>query len=279
MSVKNFIPTIWSDMILQDYTEQAVFRSLLNTSYEGEISGFGDTVKINSIGDFSTTAYSGSVSYTDLDDASLNLLIDQKYYIAKKIDDIDKRQANPELMGEVTRKMAQAFLGTTEAFIASKYTDAGIVTGSTTSITSITSANVISVIGAMAVAMDNNDVPDDGRVAVVPPWLAQKMVLAGVIRDTANSAILSAGYIGQFQGFQVYKSNRITHSSTTYYLPMFFRRNDTIAFAEQINMVEAMRLESQFGDGIRSLMVYGGKVVRPESLGIIYCANGSESAI
>ena len=279
MSVKNFISTIWSDMILQDYMEQAVFRSLLNTSYEGEIRNQGDTVKINAIGDFSTTAYSGSVSYTDLDDASLNLIIDQKYYIAKKIDDIDKRQASPDLMGEVTRKMAQAFLSTTETFIAGKYTDAGIVTGSTTSVTAITSANVISVIGDMAVAMDNNDVPDDGRVAVVPPWLAQKMVLAGVIRDTDNSSILSAGYIGQFQGFQVYKSNRITHSSTTYYLPMFFRRNDTIAFAEQINMVEAMRLESQFGDGIRSLMVYGAKVVRPESLGIIYCSNGSESTI
>ena len=279
MSIKNFIPTIWSDMILQDYNEQAVFRALLNTSYEGEIRGFGDTVKINSIGDFSTTAYSGSVSYTDLDDASLNLIIDQKYYIAKQIDDIDKRQATPDLMGEVTRKMAQAFLGTTEAFIAAKYTEAGIVTGSTTSITAITSANVISTIGAMAVSFDTNDVPEDGRVAIVPPWLAQKMVLAGVIRDTDNSAVLSAGYIGQFQGFQIYKSNRITHSSSTWYAPMFFRRADTIAFAEQINSVEAMRLENKFGDGIRSLMVYGGKVVRPESLGIIYCSIGSESTI
>lgn len=279
MSVKNFIPTIWSDMILQDYTEMAVFRSLMNTSYEGEIRQAGDTVKINSIGDFATTDYAGSVTYSDLEDASLMLLIDQKKYIAKKIDDVDKRQATPDLMGQMTRKMAQAFLAATESFIAGKYTQAGIISGSTGSPTSITSANVISSIGAMAVAMDANDVPDDGRVAVVPPWLAQKMVLAGVIKDTDNSAILSAGYIGNFQGFQIYKSNRISHSSTTWYAPMFFRRNDTIAFAEQINMVEAMRLESQFGDGIRSLMVYGGKVIRPESLGVLYCANGSESAI
>lgn len=279
MSVKNFIPTIWSDMILQDYTERAVFRPLMNTSYEGSISGYGDTVKINSIGDFSTGAYSGTVTYTELDDASLMLKITEKYYIAKKIDDIDKRQVNPKLMGEITRKMAQAFLATTETFMSGLYTDAGIVDGSTTSVTAITSANVISTFGDMASAFDEADVPDDGRVAVIPPWLAQKIVLAGVIRQTDNNATLSAGYVGQFQGFEIYKSNRISHSSTTWYAPMFFRKNDTIAFAEQINMVEAMRLESQFGDGIRSLMVYGGKVIKPESLGVLYCSEGSESTI
>lgn len=279
MSVKNFIPTIWSDMVLQDYTERAVFRPLLNTSYEGEIRGFGDTVKINSIGDFAAGDYSGTVTYTEMEDASMFLQIDQKKYVAKKIDDVDAAQVNPKLMSEMSRKMAQAFLANTEAFIAGLYTSAGIESGSTTSPTSITSANVISTIGNMAVLMDNNDVPDDGRVAVVPPWLAQKMVLAGIAKDTDNSSILSAGYIGSFEGFQIYKSNRISHSSTTWYAPMFFRQNDTIAFAEQINSMEAIRLEAQFGDGMRSLMVYGGKVIRPESLGVLYCAQGSETTI
>jgi hypothetical protein len=60
---------------------------------------------------------------------------------------------------------------------------------------------------------------------------------------------------------------------------MFFRRNDSLAMAEQINKMEALRLENQFGDGMRSLMVYGTKTLRPESLAVLYCAEGSESAI
>ena len=60
---------------------------------------------------------------------------------------------------------------------------------------------------------------------------------------------------------------------------MFFRRDDTIGFAEQLSEIEAVRHENSFGDGIKSLMVYGGKVLRPESLGVLYCAEGSESAI
>ena len=274
MSVQNFIPTIWSDMTLDKYDEMAVFRPLLNTDYEGDIRNYGDTVKINSLNDTDTTTYSGTVTYTDLDDASRMLLIDQQKYIAKQIDDIDEAQAKPKTMGKIAALYAQGFLRAVETFVAGKYTEAGITSGSTASPTSITSANVISTIGAIATSMDVNDVPDDGRVAVVPPWLAQKMVLAGVIRDTDNSAILSAGYIGQFQGFQVYKSNRISHSSTTWYAPMFFRRGDTIAFAEQLNEVEAIRLENSFKDGIRQLMVYGGKVLRPESLAVLYCASG-----
>jgi len=279
MSVDNFIPTIWSDKTLDKYEEKAVFRPLMNFDYEGEISGKGDTVKINSLNDIDDAAYSGTVTYTDLDDSSRMLLIDQDRYVAKQLDDVDDAQTTPKLLNKISGLFADAFLRTQEAFLAAFYTEAGITVSTTGSPLSVTSANIISAVGGIAADMDENDVPDDGRVAVVPPWLAQKMVLAGVIRDTDNSDILSAGYIGQFQGFQIYKSNRISHSGTTWYAPMFFRRGDTIALAEQLTMVEAIRLESKMADGLRSLMVYGAKVLRPESLAVLYCAEGSESAI
>jgi len=279
MGVQNFIPTLWSDLTLDKYTERAVFRSLLNTSYEGEIKTKGDEVKINSIGDVETSAYSGTVTYTEFDDYSRTLKIDQDYYVAKEIPDLDKVQMTPKLMGDWTGKIADAFLRNVEAFIAAKYSEAGITSGSTTSVTSITTANVISKIADIGTSLDEADAPDTGRVAIVPPWLAKKMSLAGILRDTSNSAILSSGYLGEFQGFKVYKSNRITHSSTTWYAPMFFIANDTIAFAEQLMDFESMRLEGKFSDGVRGRIVYGGKVLRPESLAVLYCAEGAESAI
>lgn len=279
MSIDNFKPMIWSDLVIDSYTEKSVFRPLMNTSYEGEISGFGDSVKINEIADFSTSTYSGTVTYSELDDAARILLINQKKYVAKSIDDVDAVQAKPKLAARVADKIAKAFVADVEAYIATLYTQAGINDGSTSSVTAITSANVISTFGDMASAFDEADIPDDGRVAVIPPWLAQKVVLSGVIRDTDNSNILSAGYLGQFQGFQLYKSNRISHSSTTWYAPMFFRMDDTIAFAEQLMKVEGVRREAAFADGIKALMVYGAKVVRPESLGVLYCSEGSETAI
>ena len=131
----------------------------------------------------------------------------------------------------------------------------------------------------MNVSFDTNNVPQDNRVMVVPPWFIQKLYLAKVIRDTDNSNGLANGYMGNIDGWNVYMSNNVVHSSTTWYAPMFFRAGDTIAHANQLTSVESMRLQTSFGDGVRGRMVYGSKVVRPSSLGTLYCSQGSESAI
>jgi len=48
--IAHFIPEVWSGEILSRLNNALVFRSVANTDYEGEISGFGDVVKINEIG-------------------------------------------------------------------------------------------------------------------------------------------------------------------------------------------------------------------------------------
>ena len=38
------------------------------------------------------------------------------------------------------------------------------------------------------------------------------------------------------------------------------------SYAEQINSVEAFRMEKRFADALKGLHLYGAKVVRPEAL-------------
>lgn len=47
MSVKNFIPQIWSARLLEHLDKAHVYANLVNRDYEGEIRNFGDTVKVN----------------------------------------------------------------------------------------------------------------------------------------------------------------------------------------------------------------------------------------
>ena len=281
MSVKNFIPKIWSDKIFQSYDKNFVFAALANREYEGEISAFGDQVKISEIGDFDTTAYTGSsLTYTEAEDASKYLKIDQKYYIAKTLDDVDNAQTKPKLMNEITRKMGVAFADNVDQYIAALYSEAGeTVTGTTGSPTSITSANVTSTLREAGTALSDNNVPRQGRVAVVPPWFSAKIDLAKVIRDTNNSLITNDAYVGRYMGFDILESNNISRSGTTWYAPMFFSAGDTIAFAEQLMEMEALRDKDAFKDYMRGLIVYGAKVVRPASLAIAYVAEGSETTI
>jgi hypothetical protein len=284
MSVENFKPTIWSDLIFMEYDKSLVFAPLMNRDYEGEIQGYGDKVKINEIGDVTVNTYSGTVTYENLSDASKFLLIDQQKYAAIQLDDVDGAQAKPKVMGEAARKIGVGLAEDMDAYLASLSSEGGIVgtvggtsIGTTGTPISITSANVTTYLALVAQGMDENNCPQAGRVAVVPPWFIQKLTLAKINKDTDNSGTLTTGYVTSYYGFDIYMSNNITHSGTTWYKPMFFLRNNTIAFAEQLMTTEAMRSETSFKDKLRSLAVYGGKVVRPNSLAVPVVAAGAES--
>jgi len=114
---------------------------------------------------------------------------------------------------------------------------------------------------------------------VLPPWLVEKLVLAKIIRDTDNSATMTNGYLGNYLGFEMYMSNNVVASGTNYWLPMFFVKGYTIAHAQQILKVEALRSETSFADKLRTLSVYGAKVLYPNTLGRIYCKPKVEATI
>ena len=57
MSLDNFIPTVWSARLLQRLKAAHVFANVVNTDYAGEISSYGDSVKINAIGDVTVGDY------------------------------------------------------------------------------------------------------------------------------------------------------------------------------------------------------------------------------
>jgi len=277
MAISNFIPVIWSDKIFQANENKKVFAMLANRQYEGEIADKGDQVKISELGDITVGDFTGTVSYEDLDDSAKFLVVDQDKYGAFKNKDLDKVQANVDLLNEATRKMGEALADAEDQFIASLYTEAGITSGTTGSPTALTSATITTAISELTADFDVNNVPQDGRVAVCPAWFVQKLVLAKILEDTNNSEVLTNGYVGRYMGWNIFMSNNVSHSSTTWYAPMFFRQNDTIAHANQLSGVESLRLETDFADGVRGRMVYGSKVIRPSSLGVIYCSAGSET--
>ena len=280
MAYDNFKPTMWADSILENLDNAHVFGALANKEYEGTISGAGSSVKISEVGNVAVFEYAGNVNYEELDDASKELLIDKKAYAAVSIDDVDNVQSKPKLLSKLSERMAYGMANYIDADIASLYADAGItVTGTTISPTKVTSATTISLFSGAGRELDEANAPQEGRVAVIPPWLKEKMVLAKIIRDTDNSAAVSHGFVGRFLGFDVYVSNNVSHSGTAWYAPMFFIRDMTIGFASQLNKVEALRAETSFEDKMRALTIYGRKVLYPATLAVAYIEPDAESAI
>ena len=255
MAIENFKPTIWRARLLSNLQKNHVFAQVANREYEGEISAAGDSVKISSIGRIAVNDYTGSISYEELEDASVKLNIDQEKYFAFKVDDVDAAQSNANQMDEAMSEASYALSDASDQFLAGFYTDADI----TVTEGSLNSAAVYELITEVQKELTLNNVPADSpKWMIVEPWVYQKMLLAEIDASTDNISTLGEGAVMGTMGFDIYVSNNLTNSMAGTYR--------SIAFAEQIIETEAMRSQDSFADRVRGLYVYGGKVVRNDEL-------------
>lgn len=283
MTVLNFRPEVWSKVILAALQKKLVFGSqmVVNSDYEGEISGPGNTVRITQFGDPTISSYSpgGTITYQALNDAGLAMVIDQAKSFAFAIDDVDRRQAAGDMQAYLETRAAYRLADVTDQFIAGLYTGIAAANavnagGAVTPLPYNPAGGnyadfFIKVLEPLKVILDQNNVPDDGRYVTVPPWahalLSQTQAFIAVTDAQGQpSQAFQRGYMGQVAGFSVLKSNNCPNPSGSNFIiqaghPM------AITFGEQIAQTEALRLQSTFADGVRGLHVYGAKMVRPDT--------------
>lgn len=283
MSLNNFKPTVWSALIIDTLRKALVYGGAINRNYEGEIRNGGEKVKILEIGDITVSDYTGTVTYQDLQDASKFLEITQKKYFAFDLDDVDRAQANVELMVKATDKASYKLRDTADQFIAGLYGEAGVTSslGTTASPLTVTSAgasattSIKNLFSRVAKALDEANCPSTGRWIIVPPWMHQKIVLAEDARMTVENSATTNGVVGNLFGFSVRMSNNVaTVSSGTVYKVMA-GTTEAISYADQIVKVEALRRDGSFAEGVRGLHVYGAKVVQNDCLAVASVSEGT----
>jgi hypothetical protein len=301
MSYVNFIPQVWSKVILAALQKKLVYGSpmVVNSDYEGEISGPGNTVHITQFGDPTISDYtpSGTITYQQLSDAGLTLLIDQAKTFSFVIDDIDRRQAAGDMQAYLEGRAAYGFADKADQYIAAKYTGAaaGNVLGSTGApltplpyqLSAGGSTNTplhpadfyVQVLEPLKVILDQNNVPDEDRYITVPPWamslVSQTQAFVSVTDMQGEpSQTFQRGFTGQVSGFNVLKSNNtpqpVAGGAGTGVWAIQAGHPMAITYGEQITETEALRLQTTIGDGVRGLHVYGSKLVRPDCIAVAY---------
>ena len=81
---------------------------------------------------------------------------------------------------------------------------------------------------------------------------------------TNNVELAKTGAVGKYNNVKVCIENLLPKDGTTRY--NFIRTGKAVAYAEAIEKTEAGRLEKQFADYVRSLLVLGAKVVRAKEM-------------
>lgn len=274
MSIVNFRPEIWSANLLVATRKALVYGDCINRDYEGEISAAGDTVRITSIGRPTISSYvpnSTVINPEQVNDSQRTLVVDQSKFFAFAVDDVDARQAKGNVIPQSMNEAAYGFADVIDQYIANTmYT--GIQTanqiGSVTIASGTPSDFYDKVLVPMKIKLDLANVPTEGRWINVRPE-AHGALLRDArfvkVNESGTSEGLRNGMVGRAAGFDIRLTNNAPNTTGSEYVTIA-GTNAAYTFAEQINKVEAYRPQNSFSDAVKGLVLYGGKLVRPDFL-------------
>lgn len=280
MSVQNFIPKIWIAKIMRTLEDVMVARQICNTSYEGEIKTAGDTVIFSGLADPTINDYTGTITYEDLQDASVEMKVDQKKYFAFKVGDIEKAQMNVDAKGSQSERAAYGLQIATDQYVLGKYASAA---GGTVTNAAVTSANILSTVASVIQKLEEQNVKSkENRWIVVPPWVKQKLLLAGVKFQIKNGINGANGLSWTDElDIQMYVSNQVPNLGTAIapQSEIMAGSSNALVYADQIIETEALRLQDSFSNAVRGLHVYGAKVLKPKELVLADLTYAAETTI
>ena len=290
-----FLPKIYSKKVLNFFRKSSVVEAITNTDYAGEISAFGDSVRIIKEPVISVSDYTrgSDTTATKLTDQEITLVVDSAKAFKFIVDDIETNMSHVNFKEVASSSAAYALRDSYDAAVIATMFD-GVSSSSPDHVLGTDNAtdlaagtfdgtgnldigfgssehDPIDVLARMARLLDEQDVPEEGRWFVAGPDFYEVLGQASSkllsVDFNAGQGSIRNGLVssGKLRGFDMYKSNNIASTTNAAGKCMGGHISST-ATANTILSTEVLRDPSSFGDIVRGLHVYGAKVLRPEAL-------------
>ena len=289
-----FLPSVYSKMVLNFFRKASVVEAITNTDYAGEISAFGDSVKIIKEPTISVSDYTrgSDTTATKLTDQELTLVVDSAKAFKFIVDDIESNMSHVNWKEVASSSAAYALKDSYDAAViasmfsglsssspdhvlgADNATDlgAGVYDGTgNIDLGQSGETDPLDLLARMARLLDEQNVPEEGRWFLASPdfyeVLSQSSSKLLSVDYNAGQGSIRNGLVssGKLRGFDMYKSNNIAATSNAAGKCMAGHMS-AVATANTILSTEVIRDPSSFGDIVRGLHVYGAKVLRSEAL-------------
>lgn len=293
-SNNNFLPEIYSKKVLNFFRKASVVEAITNTDYAGEISGYGDTVKIINEPEITVYQYErgADVTKTVLTDAETTLIVDTANAFKFIVDDIESQMSHVNFKEVATSSAAYSLRDAFDEGVLAKMfsgvsssspdhvigTDAAAGSGVEPASGAVdllgsdgTGVDALDLMARMARKLDDQNVPEEGRWFVAPPSFYEELSQSGSkllsVDFNAGQGSIRNGLVstGKLRGFSMYKSNNIEGPSTATG-KVLCGHISSVSTAQTITSTEVIRDPDSFGDIVRGLHVYGAKVLRPKAL-------------
>ena len=290
-----FLPKVYSKQVLNFFRKSSVAEAITNTDYAGEISGYGDTVRI--IKEPVITVYQyergADITKTALTDQEVSLVVDTANAFKFIVDDIETNMSHVNFRDVATSSAAYALRDAfDEGVIATMF--AGVSAATPNHILGSDDAtdlaagtfdgtgnldigfgssehDPIDVLSRMARLLDEQNIPEEGRWFLASPEFYEILVQSSSkllsVDYNAGQGSIRNGLVssGKLRGFDMYKTNNIAATSNAAGKCLAGHMSAT-ATAQTITSTEVIRDPDSFGDIVRGLHVYGAKVLRPDAM-------------
>lgn len=242
-----------------------------------------------------------------IESPSMTLDIDQNTHFYFGIDSIDKYQSDINLMSQwadnatknekikIDTDVLAYYCGTSPYTTAlphssNRGSNAGAISGLYNLGVSgtpfqVTSANIINLLASAEAVLGEQNVPDDDEWFFVMPRVMAMLLKTSDIKDASMmgdaTSALRSGRLGRLLNFTLYASNLLPKGSgaagvdpTTNKICFYclFGHKYGLTFASQFTETNYIdNPETTFGRFIKSLHVFGRKVIKPSAIGMAYC--------
>jgi|TARA_B100000085_G_scaffold276529_1_gene295789 hypothetical protein len=290
-----FLPAVYSKKVLNFFRKSSVVEGITNTDYAGEITAFGDTVRIIKEPEITVYQYERGqdVTATKLTDQEINLVVDTANAFKFIVDDIETSMSHVNFKEVASSSAAyalrdaydQGVLVTMFAGVSASSPNHILGSDNATDLAAGTfdgTGNLdigfasgehdpIDVLSHMARLLDEANVPEEGRWFLANPEFYEQLVQTSSklmsVDFNAGQGSIRNGLVssGKLRGFDMYKTNNIAATSNAAGKCIAGHMSSTCT-AQTIVNTEVIRDPDSFGDIVRGLHVYGAKVLRPEAL-------------
>lgn len=272
------IPEVWSRTTETKYRKKTVMANIVSRQYQKDAK-FGDTIHVQRPNDLQMLDYNRNEPLTRqaLSITDDTLLINQAKQIYFTVDKLDQRQTHHgNLLSLWSEEAAVAARNTVDAHLLGRYTDAlaGNVMGSSSSPEAVSASNIYDYFVDMAKLLDDNDVPDSMRHAVMPPSLKALIAKSPELRDRGTAMVddtIRNGYVGNFGGFKCHVTTNMTAVNSAY--PVMFFVPEFIEFVEQVNETEMEEPNGWYANALKMIKLYGSKTFLPEAGGVLWISS------
>jgi hypothetical protein len=246
---------------------------------------YGDVLNKQYIAASTAAAYTPgtTINIDELDFVTDQLTVNNKYYSAHYVDDVEQLQANIDLQRPLLEELSYCLKDEIDKQVLAN-TSAGttgaqsIIYGTSTGdyhqgVLTATTANIVNVFAGARAILNTNNVEDVGDFcAVLAPREAYLLSLksTGLGFNFADAALRN-GYIGDFMGFQIYMSNNLpqvtdisaangvltTNSAETCRYLYFGRKGQIELLMQQAPKFEIKDVANQIGKNVICWTVWG----------------------